>query len=353
MKLSTLLVAGSGLLSTAVVHAHGDAIVPRSEIQRRDQLARRCASAAGAFNAKRMAKRSTPTKRQATTATEEGTHYKAIQNETCVMTPEVIMGPYVWPESQMMRTDVSKPSYHARGPARRPLTLDIGVLDMATCEPLQNAMVSLWHCNATGDYSSFEQLDENLTFQELKAKLGLTNVTYGVTDLHTDNTTWLRGMYPTNKEGMMEMQTVFPGFYAGRAIHIHTQVFTHWTLLPNGTMRSGDLVSTGQIYFDEALTQTIMALEPYAQHTQIQRTANDVDKFIGGSMEGGYSPFVAVEPLDGPEGDVTKGMVGYITLGVDTANLSRPPNYIEPASPYERSRGWRVAQVRHNCCYTK
>ncbi|KAK7942439.1 Intradiol ring-cleavage dioxygenase [Apiospora aurea] len=330
MKFSTLFLAGSSLLSAAVVQAHGDTIVPRSEIQRRDQLARRCASAAGAFNAKRMAKRSTPTERQATTAPEEETHYKSIQNETCVMTPEVIMGPYVWPKSQMMRTDMSEDQPGV------PLTLDIGVLDMATCEPLQNAMVSLWHCNATGDYSSFEQLDENLTFQELKDKLGLTNVTYGVTDLHTDNTTWLRGMYPTNKEGMMEMKTIFPGFYAGRAIHIHTQVFTHWTLLPNGTMRSGDLVNTGQLYFDEDLTQTIMALEPYARHTQIQRTGNDVDKFIGGSMEGGYSPFVAVEPLDGPGGDVAKGMVGYITLGVDTANLSRPPNYIEPDSPYEK-----------------
>ncbi|KAK7992716.1 Intradiol ring-cleavage dioxygenase [Apiospora saccharicola] len=328
MKFSTLLVAGSSLLSAAAVQAHGDAILPRSEVQRRDQLARRCASAAGAFNAKRMTKRSNTVKRQATTAPEAETHYKTIQNETCVMTPEVIMGPYVWPMSQLIRTDMSEDQPGV------PLTLDIGVLDMATCEPLQNAMVSLWHCNATGDYSSFEELDENLTFTELKAKLGLTNVTYGITDLHTGNSTWLRGMYPTNKEGMVEMKTVFPGFYAGRTIHIHSQVFTHWTLAPNGTMRSGDLVSTGQLYFDESLTQTVLALEPYAQHTQIQRTGNDVDKFIGGSMESGYSPFVRVEPLDGD--DVTKGMVGYITLGVDTANLSRPPNYIEPASPYEK-----------------
>lgn len=105
MKFSTLLVAGSSLLS-ATVQAHGDAILPRSEVQRRDQLARRCASSAGAFNAKRMAKRSGMVKRQATTAPEVETHYKGIQNETCVMTPEVIMGPYVWPMSQLIRTDV-------------------------------------------------------------------------------------------------------------------------------------------------------------------------------------------------------------------------------------------------------
>lgn len=158
-------------------------------------------------------------------------------------------------------------------------------------------------------------------------------MTYGVTDLHTDNTTWLRGMYPTNQQGLMEMRTVLPGFYAGRAVRVHAQVFTNWTLLPNGTMRSGDLVSTGQLYFDEALVAAVMAVAPYARHTQIRRTGNDVDKFIGGSMEGGYSPFVAVGPAGaGAGGDITKGMVGYITLGVDTTHLSQPPNYI-------RSRG--------------
>ena len=47
--------------------------------------------------------------RQDTTASEAETHYKFIQNETYVMTPEVIMGSYVWPMSQMMRTDVSSP----------------------------------------------------------------------------------------------------------------------------------------------------------------------------------------------------------------------------------------------------
>ncbi|KAK8131942.1 hypothetical protein PG999_000115 [Apiospora kogelbergensis] len=252
---------------------------PKEEQYREDQFS----------SAKRSLDSNVAKNRQDTTASEAETHYKFIQNETCVMTPEVIMGPYVYPVSQMMRTDMSEDQPGV------PLTLDIA------------------HCNATGDYSSFEQLDENLTFQALKAKLGLGNVTYG-----------LRGMYPTNQQGLMEMRTVLPGFYAGRAIHVHAQVFTNWTPLPNGTMRSGDLASTGQLYFDEALVAAVMA---------IRRTGNDVDKFIGGSMEGGYSPFVAVEPAAAAAGgDVTKGMVGYITLGVDTTHLSRPPNYI-------RSRG--------------
>lgn len=61
------------------------------------------------------------------------------------------------------------------------------------------------------------------------------DVEYGVTDLHTEDTTFLRGMYPTDSEGVMEMKTIFPDFYAGRSLHVHSQVYTDWTLFPNGT----------------------------------------------------------------------------------------------------------------------
>ena len=49
-----------------------------------------------------------------------------------------------------------------------------------------------------------------------------------------------------------------------------------------------------------------------------------------------YSLLLLVEPAAGEDDDVTKGMVGYVTLVVNTTHLSRPLNYIEPASPYER-----------------
>lgn len=55
-----------------------------------------------------------------------------------------------------------------------PLTMYIGVLDMATCEPLTDVMVSLWHANATGSYSSFTALDPNLVFGDLLASLNMT-----------------------------------------------------------------------------------------------------------------------------------------------------------------------------------
>ncbi|KAL4981331.1 Intradiol ring-cleavage dioxygenase [Aspergillus falconensis] len=100
---------------------------------------------------------------------------------------------------------------------------------MATCKPLDNALVDMWHCNLTGNSPSFTGLSPNNPFltplEELD--IDMDNYGIGVTDLHTDHTTFLRGMWPTDKNGMME--TIFPGFYTERAIHIHVQVHTNWT----------------------------------------------------------------------------------------------------------------------------
>lgn len=81
-------------------------------------------------------------------------------------------------------------------------------------------------------------------------------------------------------------------------------------------MAYGDTISTGQLYFDEALERKIMALEPYVSHTEINRTTNAVDSVFSQGLDGGYNPVISVEPVDGE--DATKGMVGYVTIGVDT-----------------------------------
>lgn len=59
-----------------------------------------------------------------------------------------------------------------------------------------------------------------------------------------------------------------------RAIHIHVQASTDWVVRSNGTVLTGNIVNTGQIFFNETLTEELMALEPYADHTQINRTTN-------------------------------------------------------------------------------
>ena len=48
------------------------------------------------------------------------------------------------------------------------------------------------------------------------------------------NHTWLRGGYPTDEEGLVELTTLYPGFYLGRTIHVHMIVHTDWEKSDNG-----------------------------------------------------------------------------------------------------------------------
>ncbi|GKT48909.1 uncharacterized protein ColSpa_09090 [Colletotrichum spaethianum] len=316
MQLQLLTLATALLLGTTAAHpGHHDAL-SHSEIARRSNLAKRCSVQAGQFSEirkKRAAEkrsllsRSVAQRDSNVTIYTEGPHYNTVQNDTCVLTPEVTAGPYVWPRSQTLRQDMSE------GQVGVPLYLDIGVLNVNTCEPMEDVLVDLWHCNATGSYSSFTMQDPNTPFEELLEQL---NVTIGPNlDLHTDDTTWLRGMWPTDSNGIMEMKTVFPGFYVERTIHIHAQVHTEWTVRSNGTIVASNTVSTGQLFFDEELSQQIMALEPYVSHTEINRTTNAIDDIFASESAGNWNPNMIVEPLDGE--DVTKGMLAYITLGVE------------------------------------
>lgn len=132
-------------------------------------------------------------------------------------------------------------------------------------------------------------------------------------------------MYPTSSEGVAEFKSIFPGFYIERAIHIHVQVHTNWVVSINGTIATDETVSTGQLFFAEDVINQIMALEPYASHTQINRTLNAVDDiYTYIEQEGVFNPLVQVEPLDGE--DLTKGMVGYITIGVDPTSIMDTSN---------------------------
>lgn len=101
-------------------------------------------------------------------------------------------------------------------------------------------------------------------------------------------------MWPTDKHGVTSFTTIVPGFYVSsihplespasdwfhqvqRAIHIHVQIHTNWTILSNGTLAHGSIVSTGQIFIDELLSRQLMALEPYVSHTEIERVENADD----------------------------------------------------------------------------
>lgn len=68
-----------------------------------------------------------------------------------------------------------------------------------------------------------------------------------------------------------------------------------------------------------------MAQEPYVSHTEINRTTNDVDSVYSEGFANGYNPVIEIVPADGV--DIANGMIGYITIGIDTSadpSLSGP-----------------------------
>lgn len=64
--------------------------------------------------------------------------YKEIKNWTNILTPETSNGPYFLPRSQTLRQDVRE------GQAGVPLSLEIGVIDVDTCDPLDDVLVDIW-----------------------------------------------------------------------------------------------------------------------------------------------------------------------------------------------------------------
>ncbi|CUA70113.1 hypothetical protein RSOLAG22IIIB_00459 [Rhizoctonia solani] len=247
--LSTVIAAVSlGLLTMAHPgddHDGSDMLTP-SELavrevaaDRRAELVRNCGPQIAAFEAQRRAKRSAMMKRATSTATAAAAKYTTIQNTTCVTAPEVTEGTYTLPNAnpatyllcthtgpyyinnEYYRTDLRESQPGVK------LVLDIGVMDTRTCTPLPAALVELWACNATGAYGGFT------TSSRL-----------------SDKFTWLRGGSETNTNGVVELTTIYPGFYTGRTIHIHTMIHTGWTKSANGTIvsHSGALRHIGQVW---------------------------------------------------------------------------------------------------------
>jgi protocatechuate 3,4-dioxygenase beta subunit len=182
----------------------------------------------------------------------------------CVLSPEMTEGPY-YIDGEAVRGDVTE------GKTGVPLTLDLNVADASSCSPMPGAAVEIWHADAGGNYSGF-------------------NAT-------ADNNTFLRGVQITDADGNVTFNTIYPGWYEGRATHIHLMVHL-----------GGDVVHTGQLFFDEQVNDVVYASAPYADHSGTRMT-NDQD---GIYANGGAQSMLQLT-------DLVDGYRGTITLGVQAA----------------------------------
>jgi protocatechuate 3,4-dioxygenase beta subunit len=213
----------------------------------------------------------------------DGDEAVAAAARTCLrLNAEQEEGPF-YVDLGKVRADV------VEGQAGVPLDLRIRVVDHTRCEPVANAAVDIWQCNALGVYSD-------------EASEGTVGHGY------------LRGIQFTDADGFAELQSVYPGHYAGRATHIHVKVHIGGTRTKQ-SYRGGHVSHTGQMLFVEAMNSGVYALSPYSSST-IARVPNSADRIY--TQQGGSRSVLKVT------GTPSAGLVGHIALGIDPSSTPAP-----------------------------
>ena len=236
----------------------------------------------------------------------------------CTLTPEAEEGPY-YVDYLKARADVTD------GRPGVPLKLRIAIVDAKRCEPLKDAAVDIWHCDAGGVYSGFTA---NGGGGSAGKGFGLPSAggpggfggggrggrggPGGRGQGPSDETRFLRGMQLTNKQGVAEFATIYPGWYAGRTIHIHLKV--HLGGNPESEKYSGGHVShTGQLFLPEEITEQIAKMEPYSKHSSVHRTLHSEDSIF--MRQGGKQSLMALDRLQ--KGSNAGGFLADIVVAVN------------------------------------
>jgi protocatechuate 3,4-dioxygenase beta subunit len=215
----------------------------------------------------------------------------------CVLTPELTEGPYFL-DGDLIRADITD------GRPGAPLQLRILVNNANTCQPLANAAVDIWHCDSHGYYSGVEGNNPGPDADQA--------VIEEAADLR-----FLRGIQLTDESGVAAFQTIYPGWYMGRTIHIHMKVVEDGEA--GKTYDGGQTIHTGQLFFDDAISEQVFLLEPYAGRDDDVRTTNDEDNILGDhDDEPGF--MLDLQPVS--DDWLTDGFVGAITISVDPENVS-------------------------------
>ena len=209
------------------------------------------------------------TQASVTAATAATSASGAVVLPSCVVRPALTEGPY-FVDEKLSRSDIrSDPSTNAVKPGiALALTFLVSKVSGTSCVALASANVDVWHCDALGVYSD------------------ATDPTFG----STKGTKFLRGYQTTDANGTANFTTIWPGWYQGRAVHIHFKI--------RATAANGQVSDfTSQLFFDEAMNDQIFALSPYSQKGGAGRLRNEADGIFQGS--GGKLTLAPTKTADG------------------------------------------------------
>ena len=204
-----------------------------------------------------------------TPASSSPTPAPIVDEPVCILTPEATEGPFYF-NAERVRRDIIEDRVGA------PLQMSVRVVGVQQdCEPLEGAIVDIWHADAAGAYSGYPDQPGGLD---------------------TTGQTFLRGIQLTGIDGIARFDTIYPGWYPGRTVHIHFKV--HY---------QGNSYLTSQFYFPDEISDRVFERSPYGDRpNRATRNAND-SVLRGDPAESNILATVTEE---------SAGYVGTITVGV-------------------------------------
>ena len=181
----------------------------------------------------------TPTVSAAATAagTAVATTGGTVAVPSCVVRPALTEGPY-FVDERLNRSDVrSDPSNNTiRAGTPLVLTFNVSKVGAGSCTAVANAQIDVWHCDAAGVYSDATDPSFNTTGQK-----------------------FLRGYQLTDATGRAAFTTIYPGWYQGRAVHIHFKIRVVASAADGAASEF-----TSQLFFDDAMNAQVFATAPYS-----------------------------------------------------------------------------------------
>jgi protocatechuate 3,4-dioxygenase beta subunit len=242
----------------------------------------------------------------------------ATEEPVCTLVAEQEEGPY-YINAALVRQDIRERKVGV------PLQLRVAVVDAKRCSPLPDAALDIWHCDATGVYSGFTGngggFDGPMRGRGPAPGGSPGNRGRGggpPSARVTDATRFLRGIQVSNRDGVAQFQTLYPGWYAGRTIHIHIKVHLGGEMAGQ-TYSGGHVCHTGQSFFPEDITTQIAKLDPYTSHSTIHRTLQTEDHVF--LSQGGSHSVLTLE-RQSKRSDSDR-FVATVTVAVDPDSTPR------------------------------
>nr|WP_316248539.1 intradiol ring-cleavage dioxygenase [Cupriavidus campinensis] len=219
------------------------------------------------------------------------------------MTAQTTEGPYYF-DAGKVRQDITE------GQPGVPLEVRFTVVDVQG-RPLAGQRVDLWHCNAAGVYSGYDGQHDGQRDDRGQR-------------ISTRGQTFLRGSQPVGADGVAMFRTIYPGWYAGRATHLHMKV-----LDPAGRAHL-----TTQCFLPDALNEYLYTQLPAYRRRQVRGTLNSNDGIA----------LMAGETVLGAVREARHGYVATLTLVVNPAGTAPRegfPDHPPPDRPPLSGNGQR------------